>query len=411
MIRSNGRLTSLAVSKVRKPGLYPDGDGLYLQVSGARGRSWIFRYTLRGKARAMGLGPAEEVPLAVARATVRDYRQELRAGRDPIESRKARKAQVELEAAQSMTFKACAEAYIAGNKSQWRNAKHIAEWGTTLIAYAYPVIGALPVQKIDVRLVVKVLQPIWATKSVTAGRVRGRIEIVLDWATALGYRQGENPARWRGHLDKILPRHSRIRKVKHHAAVPYQQVGAFMAKLRAQTNVAARALEFAILTAARSGEVSGARHSEFDDAIVTWTVPGTRMKGGQEHRVPLSAPATAIVKAQIEKGHKDLVFPNLNGRGPLYSGAMIELLERMDRKGVTVHGFRSTFRDWVAEQTAYPRELAEKALAHTIEDKTEGAYQRGDLLEKRRRLMDEWARYCAKPAKAGVVVRLRRTSD
>ena len=296
-----------------------------------------------------------------------------------------------------MTFKACAEAYIAGNKSQWRNAKHIAEWGTTLIAYAFPVIGALPVQKIDVGLVVKVLQPIWTTKSVTAGRLRGRIEIILDWATALGYREGENPARWRGHLDKILPRHSRIKKVKHHAAVPYQEVGAFMIELRAQTGVAARALEFAILTAARSGEVSGARLAEFDSSIATWTIPGTRMKSDQEHRVPLSEAASDIVKGQIEKGHKDLIFPNRNGRRPLYSGAMIELLDRMGRKGVTVHGFRSTFRDWVAEQTAYPRELAEKALAHAIEDKTEGAYQRGDLLEKRCRLMDEWARYCATP--------------
>jgi integrase len=359
----------------------------------------------------MGLGATEEVPLAVARATVRDYRQELRAGRDPIDSRKARKAQGDLEAAQSMTFKAYAEAYIAGNKSQWRNAKHTAQWGTTLTAHVYPVFGAFPVQKIDVGLVVKVLQPIWTTKPVTAGRLRGRIEIILDWAAALGYRQGENPARWRGHLDKILPRHSRIKKVKHHAAVPHQQVGAFMAELRVQTGVAARALEFVILTAARSGEVSGARHSEFDAAITTWTVPGTRMKGGQEHRVPLSAPAAAIVKAQIEKGYKDLVFPKRNGRLPLYSGAMIELLERMGHKGVTVHGFRSTFRDWVAEQTAYPRELAEKALAHAIEDKTEGAYQRGDLLEKRRRLMDDWARYCGTAARNSQVVPMRRASD
>ena len=259
----------------------------------------------------MGLGPAEEVPLAVARATVRDFRQELRAGRDPIESRKARKAQAELEAAQSMTFKACAEAYIAGNKSQWRNAKHIAEWGTSLIAYVFPVIGGLPVQKIDVGLVVKVLQPIWTTKSVTAGGLRGRIEIILDWATALGYREGENPARWRGHLDKILPRHSRIKKVKHHAAVPYQEVGAFMIELRAQTGVAARALEFAdtCWTAARSGEVSGARLAEFNSSIATWTIPGTRMETVREHRVPLSEAASDIVKGQmVEKGHEDLVF-------------------------------------------------------------------------------------------------------
>jgi len=333
------------------------------------------------------------------------------AGSDPIEVKKAGKARGKLEEAQAMSFKSCAEAYIAGHRAQWRSATHAAQWHGTLATYAYPVLGAVPVQKIDVGLVVKVLQPIWVAKTETASRLRGRIENVLDWAKAHGYRQGENPASWRGHLDKILPRRTKLRTVQHHAAIPYQEIGAFMSELRSQEGVSARALEFTILTAARTGEVLGARPAEFDLVEATWTVPATHIKGGKNHRVPLGARAAAIVADMMSNHREAFVFPGSRPTTPLYRGAIWKILKQIGRPDVTVHGFRSTFRDWVAEQTAYPRELAEMALAHTIESKVEGAYRRGDLLEKRRQLMQAWAEYCSAPFVGGKVLPLRRSSE
>ena len=411
MSRSGGRLSALAVSRARKPGLYPDGNGLYLQVSGTNGRSWLLRYMRAGKAHAIGLGALKNVSLASARAAAQECRQMIGAGLDPIEVRKAGKARGKLEEAQAMSFKACAEAYIAGHRAQWRSATHAAQWHGTLATYAYPVLGAVPVQKIDVGLVVKVLQPIWVAKTETASRLRGRIENVLDWAKAHGYRQGENPALWRGHLDKILPRRTKVRTVQHHAAIPYQEVGAFMSELRSQEGVAARALEFTILTAARTGEVLGARPAEFDLVEAVWTVPATRIKGGKNHRVPLGARAAAIVADMMSNHRGAFVFPGSRPATPLHRGAIWKILKNIGRADVTVHGFRSTFRDWVAEQTGYPRELAEMALAHVIENKVESAYRRGDLLEKRRRLMDEWANYCSAPLVGGKDLPLRRASD
>ena len=362
--------------------------------------------------RSMGLGSAESVSLATARALAKACRDELAAGIDPIEARAARKAQADLTAAQSMTFAACAAAYIEAHQSGWRNAKHAEQWKATLATYAYPAFGAIPVQQVNVSLVVKVLEPIWRTKTETASRLRGRIEAILDWARVRGFREGENPARWRGHMESLLPPRGKVRRVKHHPALPYQEVGAFMAELRAQKGVAARALEFAILTAARTNEVIGATVGEFDQAATTWTIPGGRMKGGKdEHRVPLSVPASAIISDLVAGGTGAFVFPGVKPSKHLSTGAMLMLLERMGRGKITVHGFRSSFRDWVSEQTAYGTEVAEMALAHTIKNKVEGAYRRGDLLEKRRQLMEAWAEYCSAPFVGGKVLPLRRSSE
>ena len=303
-----------------------------------------------------------------------------------------------------MTFDACAAAYIEAHKTSWRNEKHRDQWRNTLNSYASPVFGSLPVQAIDVALVMKVLEPIWKTKSETASRLRGRIEAVLDWATVRSYREGENPARWRGHLDKLLPARSKIQKVEHHPALPHDEIGDFMAMLRGQDGTAARALEFLILTAARTGEIIGARWDEIDLEDKIWVVPGARMKAGREHRVPLSGAALAILEQMREIREGDFVVPGGKKGKPLSNMAMLAVLKRMGRDDLTTHGFRSTFRDWAAERTNFPREVVEMALAHTIESKVEAAYRRGDLFQKRRQLMEAWVRFCASPKSRGEVV-------
>jgi integrase len=316
-----------------------------------------------------------------------------------------------LEAAKALTFKAAASAYVASHRAAWHNAKHAAQWESTLSTYAYPVIGALSVQAVDTALVLKVLEPIWTTKPETASRVRGRIEAVLDWARARGFRQGENPARWRGHLDNLLPARTKVRAVKHHAALPYDDVPAFMATLRQQEGTAARALEFTILTAGRTGETLGATFPEINTAERAWIVPAGRMKARKEHRVPLSDRAVELVElARAVPGLSDRhIFPGERRDKSLSNMAMLQLLRRMGRDDVTVHGFRSSFRDWAAERTNFPNEVVEMALAHTVSRKVEAAYRRGDLFEKRRRLMAEWAAFCAttKPATKGAVVSLK----
>ena len=363
-----GRLTALKVLKVKKPGMYADGAGLYLQVTGDAdvhvAKSWIYRFTLRGRAREMGLGSLSTFSLAEARVKAAECRRFAYDGVDPIELRKAARTKAALDGAKTLTFHECAEQYIAAHRAGWRNAKHAAQWGTTVMTYAEPIIGSLPVQNIDTALVMKILEPIWSKKPETATRLRGRIESVLDWATAHGYRQGENPARWRGHLDQLLPARAKISKVKHHAALPYDEMPAFMAALRTQDGVAARALEFLILTAARTGEVIGARPDEIKDKV--WTVPAGRMKGGTQHRVPLSASASAIAETLKKEQRGAFLFPGGKPDKPLSNMAMLALLERMNRTDLTAHGFRSTFRDWAAERTNYPREVVEMALAHTI---------------------------------------------
>jgi integrase len=350
---------------------------------------------LDSRPREMGLEPVNVISLAEARKRAAECRRMRHDGIDPIEARRAQRDQKKLEAAKSMTFDACADAYIEAHQASWRNEKHRDQWRNTLNSYASPVFGSMPVQAVDVALVMKALEPIWKTKPETASRLRGRIEAVLDWAAVRGYRKGENPARWRGHLDKLLPARAKIQKVEHHAALPYDQIGEFSAALRGQEGIGARALEFLILTAARTGEIIGARWGEVDLEDKIWVVPETRMKAGREHRVPLSGAALTILKQMNEIRDGDFVFPGGKKAKPLSNMAMLAVLRRMGRNDLTAHGFRSTFRDWAAERTNFPREVVEMALAHTIESKVEAAYRRGDLFQKRRQLMEAWARYCA----------------
>jgi integrase len=397
MARVIGRLTALKVSRATKSGMYADGGGLYLQVTGTGAKSWIYRYMLRGKEREMGLGSLSAVGLADARTKASECRSLRQAGVDPIDARKSARDQARLDAAKALTFKNAAVAYIDAHRAGWRNPKHIWQWGATLATYANPIIGDLSLQVIDTTLVLKVLEPIWPTKPETASRLRGRIEAVLDWATVRGYRKGENPARWRGHLSKLLPARSKVRKVKHLTALPYAELPSFVVALRAQGGIAARALEFTILTAARTSEAIGAKWNEISLTDKVWTVPAGRMKAGKEHRVPLSGPALLILENMKRKaGAADgLVFQGGKLGKPLSNMAMIAVLRRMGRGDSTVHGFRSSFRDWAAERTNFPSEVAEMALAHAVGDKVEAAYRRGDLFDRRRRIMAEWAKFCS----------------
>jgi len=384
-------LTALAVSKIKTPGRHAVGDGVYLQITGDSGRSWIFRYQRGGRQRHMGLGPTDLLTLAEARERAREARRLLLDGIDPMEARNARRAQAALDAAKAVTFKDCAERYIASHEAAWRNPVHRKQWTSTLTAYAYPAFGALPVAAVDTGLVIKALEPIWTEKPETASRVRGRVESILDWAKVRGYREGENPARWRGHLDKLLPNRRKVRRVEHHAALPYADMPAFMVALREREGIAARALEFLILTAGRTGEVLGARWSEIECDV--WTVPASRMKAHREHRVPLPDQAVNLL-AKLPRVDSDLLFPGERSGRPLSNMALLMMLRRMKRGDLTAHGFRSTFRDWTAEETDYAGEIAEAALAHVVESKVEAAYRRGDLFEKRRTLMADWATYC-----------------
>lgn len=404
MARSHKKLSSKQVATLKRAGYWSDGGGLYLQVSPSRAKSWVFRYTRNHRTREMGLGPLRDVSLADARRKAADARRLLADGIDPIDAKKARRQREALARAKAVTFDQCATAYIDAHRAGWRNVKHATQWANTLATYVGPVFGALPVAAIDTVLVMKALQPIWADKPETASRLRARIEAVLDWARVSGFRAGDNPARWRGHLNKLLPPIQKRLRVKHHPALPYGEIGDFLADLRAQEGTAARALEFTILTACRTSEVTGATLDEIDFKKGTWTIPKARMKAGREHRVPLSPRALEIAKAQPAGPY---LFAGQGDGQPLSNNAMLMLLRRMNRKGITVHGFRSTFRDWSSECTGYAREVCEMALAHTIGDKAEAAYRRGDLFEKRRRLMAEWAKFCEQGGKDGKILRLK----
>ena len=406
-MRLIGKLTSLSVRQARRRGLYGDGGGLFLQVSESGAKSWVFRFKKADRLRVMGLGPAHTITLAEARDRARECRKLRLDGIDPIEARRAERAQAKLDAAKAVTFAECADAYITAHKAGWRNPKHAAQWPATLATYVNPTFGERPVQAIDTALVTRVMEPIWTKKPETASRVRGRIESILDWATARGYRQGENPARWRGHLENLLPRRSKVRRVEHHAALPYSELSAFMLALRQQEGVAARALEFTILTAARTGEVIGARWEEINIAERLWSVPAERMKAGREHRVPLCGKALEIVEEMRAIGG-NFIFPGGKRGKPLSNMAMTMLLRRMGHGDQTVHGFRSTFRDWAAERTNFPAEVAEMALAHAVTDKVEAAYRRGDLFEKRRALAEAWAKFCATALVGGEIVPIRK---
>jgi len=418
---ATNRLKPLDIDRLNTPGLYPDGAGLYLQVTlNARderpAKSWVYRYMLGGKAREMGMGSLNAVSLKQARAKALDARGLRANGIDPIEARRKKLAQAALEAAKAITFKQAASEYVKSHRAGWRNAKHAAQWETTLATYADSILGGLSVQAIDTALVTRVLeqdvggkggkaQTLWSAKPETASRLRGRIESILDWAKARGYRDGENPARWRGHLDNLLPARGKVRKVVHHPALPYAEMPNFLPALRSQEGMSARALEFAILTAARTGEVMGARWNEIDFGAKVWTVPAERMKAGREHRVPLSHRAveilTSIQSGAAIESQAGFVFSGRRPGDPLSNMAFLMLLRRMKRSDLTAHGFRSTFRDWAAERTGFQREVAEMCLAHSVGGKVEAAYWRGDPFEKRSRLMDAWAAYCAMTPKLG----------
>jgi integrase len=399
-------LTARRVQTETTPGSYGDGQGLYLQVAPGGSKSWVYRYQRSGRRRELGLGGVGAVSLAEARELAINARRMLAAGQDPIEAGRAARARGQLAAAKTVVFRDAAIRYIAAHRAGWRSAKHAKQWGSTLEAYTFPIFGSLPVEEIDVGLVLRVLEPIWETKPETANRVRQRVEAVLDWAKVRGYRQGDNPARWRGHLDHLLPKKSQVHRVEHHAALPYVEIGAFLAELRQQDSIPARALEFLILTASRTGEAIGADWNELNLADRLWTIPAIRMKSGKEHRVPLSAPAMSVVNTMAKIRLSDLVFPSA---GRLGVNALRMVLQRMGRADLTVHGFRSTFRDWCAESTNFPREVAEMALSHTVGDAVERAYQRGDLMQKRAQLMQAWGRYCAaRPVGEVVPIRGRK---
>jgi integrase len=403
------KLTALKVERARTPGLLNDGKGLNLRIAAGKAgvtKSWVFRFMIAGWAREMGLGSLDVVSLSEARERARQWRRLVKEGVDPIDARKARRAAARVETAKALSFAECAQRYIMAHRDSWKNAKHAGQWSATLEAYAFPTIGKLPVASIDTTLVTKALEPIWTAKPQTASRVRGRIESILDWATARGYCQGENPARWRGHIENLLPKTSKLARVEHHAALRYVEIGAFMAELRCQDGVSARALEFAILTAARTGEVLGARWDEIDLAEKVWTIQPSRTKTGKEHRVPLPQRALDILNEMRIVRQGELVFPGRRRGRPLSHQAMLRMLATMKRADLTAHGFRSTFRDWAAECTNFPREVCEAALAHAIANKAEAAYRRGDLFMKRALLMAAWDRHCAAPATDGELVPL-----
>ncbi len=402
MARQQQRLSALQVSKLTKPGLYGDGGGLTLQITATGAKSWLFRYMVAGKPYGMGLGPTHTVSLAEARQKALDARKLLVDGINPLVAKKQNQIAAALATAKMMTFDQCAAAYIQTHKAGWKNAKHADQWANTLKTYASPVLGHLPVADVDTGLVVKCLAPIWESKTETASRLRGRIESVLDWATTSGYRTGENPARWKGHLENLLATISRSSRTRNHPSLPWQRIAAFMAALRAREGVSARAVEFCILTACRSGEVRGARWAEFDLAGKVWTIPAERMKARREHQVPLSDAALALLESMPKDG--EIVFAGIKGQ-PLSDMSLTAVIRRMNSDdkpvwvdangdGVTVHGFRSTFRMWAAETTNYPREVAEHALAHQLPDAVERAYQRGSQFTKRAALMADWAAFC-----------------
>lgn len=399
-----------------------DGGGLYVQLSKVKaasgnvnpphafplGRpaSYVFRYRSRatGKLREMGLGPYGDVDLEKARAKASEFRDMLRDGVDPIDRREQERAAQIVAAAKGIDFEDAAKQYIKAHKAGWKNEKHAEQWQNTLDTYAVPIFKKVPVAQIDVTLVLKVLEPIWQTKTETASRVRGRIENVLDWATVRGYREGLNPARWKGHLEHLLKSRkemagagNKAAKVEHHAALPYDDIGDFMQSLRQQKGVAALALEFTIHTACRTGEVIGATWDEIDLKAAEWNIPAERMKMKKPHRVPLTDRTVEILREVEKLKAGEFVFPGMKAKAPLSNMAMLKTLERMGRDDLTVHGFRSTFRDWAAECTAHPNHVVEMALAHTIENQAEAAYRRGDLFEKRRNLMKDWAYRCNTP--------------
>ena len=386
-MRTTSKLNVRGV-ETAKPGLHSDGGGLYLVVTESGRRRWAFIYRRGSKRTELGLGGFPDVSLADARERANEKRKEINLGTDPLEKKRALKRVIQ----DVPTFTQAADQFIETMAPQFRNPKHIAQWRVTLTTHSV-AIAKMRVDKIDTNAVLTVLRPLWGKTPETASRLRGRIERVLDYAKVRGWRVGENPARWRGHLDHVLPKRAKLTR-SHHAALPFEEVPAFVAKLRESGSLSAMALEFTILTASRTSEVLKAEWREFDLSKGLWAVPAVRMKAGREHRVPLNARAQAILKTLADVRLNEFVFPGARERQPVSNMVMTMVLRRMDRTDITVHGFRSAFRDWTAECTEFPNEVCEAALAHVINNKAEAAYRRGDLFEKRRKLMDEWGAYC-----------------
>jgi integrase len=403
---------ALTVKKVaalrRRPGRYGDGHGLVLQVISPTNASWLFCYERQGRAHQMGLGPLHTIGLKEARERARAARQLLLDGIDPLEQKRAERDRRAAEAARSVTFKTCAERYYTAHADEWTNVKHRRQFLATMQSYVYPVMGALSVAAIDEAMVLKVLTPIWKEKTVTARRIRTRVAAVLDYAAAAKYRTGPNPARWEGNLEFLLPKPERIAAMRHHRALPHTQISTFMAALRAcPPSAATLALEFTVLTACRTNEVRGARWSEMDLQNRIWTIPAKRMKAGKEHRVPLSDRAIELLSALPREVDNPHVF--IGQRSAISTNAIYHALRQM-RDDIDVHGFRSTFSTWAHETTAYPAHVIEQSLAHTVGSAVERAYRRGDLFDKRRQLMEAWARYCSTAPQVGEVVPIRGQS-
>lgn len=416
-------LTAFRIKNEKTAGMHADGNGLYLRVQKSGAKSWIYRYQINSKRREMGLGTLSERPPVEAREEAAKLSAMVRSGVDPIDARqreKEEKAAAAIKAtADAITFGQVAQDYIAAHRAGWRNAKHAEQWASTLDKYAAPLIGDKPVVDVSTEDVLRILQPIWSTKTETATRVRSRVELVLSYAKALKLRQGENPAAWRGHLDALLPKPTKLKNIRHHPALPYARMPEFMRALRKITGGGARALELAILTAARSGEVRGACWAEIDKKAKVWTVPAGRMKAGKEHRIPLSAAALLLLEELPTFEGVAFLFPGERDKKPLSDMSLSAVTRRMNEgdtpkwiepqtgRQVVPHGFRSTFRDWAGETTSHPREVVEHALAHQIPDKAEAAYARGTLFDKRKKLMEDWATWC-EPKKAGKVVPFKK---
>jgi integrase len=401
MAQTHQRLTTLSIAKKVAPGYYADGAGLYLQVTSAGAKSWIYRYMLARRRREMGLGALSDVSLAQARAKAIAARQLVKTGQDPIDARDAEKARQRLEAARSTSFDEAARLYIADHEGAWRNAVHRQQWKTTLITYVSPKIGTLSVAAIGTPEVTKVLDPIWQAKPETASRIRGRIELILDWAKARGYRTGENPARWRGHLDKVYPKRSKLRKVQHLAAVAIDDLATVYANLCEKKGMAALAARFTILTAVRVSVTTGAMSTELKPDM--WSISSERMKAERDHNVPLSSEAKAVLKLAREFQTDARVFPGRRAGRGVSKAVVLKAFRTAGAADATVHGCRSTFKDWAMERTNFPAEVSEMALAHAIGDKTEAAYRRGELVKKRAAMMEAWAGFLLKPPSVNVV--------
>lgn len=400
-------LNAIYVSRLRQPGMHFVGGtpGLALQVLHSGGRSWVLRIRVHGKRRDMGLGSFPDISLSLARDLARDVRAKVKQGIDPIAERHATRSKAEADRVAMRNFKQCAERYITSMEANWKSSKSPQQWRNTLETYAYPTMGGLAAKDIELSHVMAVLEPIWKTKTETASRLRGRIESVLDWAAVNGLRSAANPARWKGHLDKLLPAPAKVKPRTHHAAIHYQDVNEFWTRLLEKDGIGAVGLRFSILCASRSGEVRGATWREFDIEQKLWVIPKERMKGKREHRVPLSEAACEILKAMPRGDDDSYVFGGSKQGAPLSDSTLSKVLKDMGVPAVP-HGFRSTFKDWALEHTSFPSEMSEMALAHAVSDKVEAAYRRGDLLNRRRQMMEEWAKFCEKKWESGVVVPL-----